>query len=312
MNRFLLSTAAAAIAIATPASAQILGGGGPLGGGLGGTIGGTLGGRLDSTVRLPDTPRIDRQRSTPRARRGNTLDSATRIGERPILSRRAEADSYLSLDQRMLRTRGAVAADRRGMRRVAPTSAGVQVFVPPVVVPAPARPSVYVSRYPAYSSGYYYGPSAVFVESRYVDGYMDRQYADIEVTLRDTGATVERRGDALFIMLPADVTFAFDRADIRPRFHGVLNDFVETLLAYPGTDVEIIGHTDAVGSEAYNLGLSERRGRSVADFLVARGVDPSRLVVEAMGESQPVASNTTVEGRAANRRVELIVHPRAG
>ena len=119
MNRFLLSTAAAAIAIATPASAQILGGGGPLGGGLGGTIGGTLGGRLDSTVRLPDTPRIDRQRSTPRARRGNTLDSATRIGERPIVSRRAEADSYLSLDQRMLRTRGAVAADRRGMRRVA-------------------------------------------------------------------------------------------------------------------------------------------------------------------------------------------------
>jgi outer membrane protein OmpA-like peptidoglycan-associated protein len=66
-----------------------------------------------------------------------------------------------------------------------------------------------------------------------------------------------------------------------------------------------------VGSDSYNLALSERRGRSVADFLVARRTEPARLVIEAMGESEPIASNATVEGRAANRRVELIVHPRA-
>ncbi len=114
------------------------------------------------------------------------------------------------------------------------------------------------------------------------------------------------------VALPADVTFAFDRADIQPRFYGALSAFARTLAAYPGTDVQVVGHTDAVGAERYNLSLSERRGRAVADYLVAARTEPARLVVEAMGESQPVASNASVQGRAANRRVELIVHPRAG
>lgn len=309
MTKFLLSAAVAAIAIASPASAQILGGGGL--GGIGGSVGGTLGTTVDR-VRLPDTPRIDRSLPTRRERREQSLVPLSPLGEREIVSSRAQADARLTLDQRLLRTRGAEAASRRGMRRQAPTSSGVQVFVPAVVIPAPATPSVYVSRYPAYSSSYYYGPGAVFVEDRYVEPYMERQYSDLEVTLRGSGATVERRGHDLYVMLPADVTFAFDRADIRPRFFGVLNGFIDTLLRYPGTDVEVIGHTDSVGSEAYNMDLSERRGRSVADYLVARGVDPARLVVEAMGESQPIATNATAEGRAANRRVELIVHPRAG
>ena len=141
---------------------------------------------------------------------------------------------------------------------------------------------------------------------------MDRQYQDLETSLRGSGATVRRRGDDLVVLFPADVTFAFDKADIRSRFYGPLNAFARTLNAYPGTDIEILGHTDSVGSDSYNLGLSERRGRSVADFLAERQVSPARMVVEAMGEAEPVASNATVEGRAANRRVEMVVHPRAG
>jgi outer membrane protein OmpA-like peptidoglycan-associated protein len=247
-----------------------------------------------------------------RSRRGETLDTV-RIGERPVLLRgSAQANSRVSLDQQLLRTRGGAAANRRGMRRVTATQSGVQVFMPSVVVPGPVTPSYRVYSYPAYSGSYYYGPNAVFVEHRYVDSYMDRQYVDLEASFADTGVTVERRGDALVIMLPADVTFAFDRSEIRPRFFGVLNAFAETLRNYPGSDVEVVGHTDSVGSETYNLALSERRGRTVAEYLVARGVEPARLTVEAMGESEPIASNATAEGRAANRRVELIIHPRAG
>lgn len=320
MNKSLLLAATAAFVLATPASAQILGGGGPLGGplggGLGGSVGGTLGTTIDRTRTTVDTStrvRVDRELPARRMRRGDVLDTVPRLGERPIATRgSARADSRLSLDQRMLRTRGVAAANRRGMRRVSATRTGVQVFVPPVIVPAPPAPVVYRSYYPAYSSGYYYEPGAVFIESRYAEPYIERQYDDLEVALEDTGVTVERRGGDLVVMLPADVTFAFDKSEIRPRFFNVLNAFIQSLLTYPGTDVEVVGHTDSAGSEAYNMSLSERRGRSVADYLVARGIDPSRLVVEAMGESDPIATNATAEGRAANRRVELIIHPRAG
>lgn len=332
MNKSLLASAALALLAATPASAQILGGGGlgggGLGGGLGGSVGGTLGttidrGRttVDTTTRARGSLRTERVVRTPRrgdrsvtgvVRGDASVDNVTRLGERRIVtSGSASTEGRLSLDQRMLRTRGAVAATRRGLRRLAPTSAGVQVFVPTKIA-APAVPRVAVRAFPAYGGAYYYSPGAVFVGSSYVDVYVDRQQQDLEAGLRGTGATVERRGDDLIVMLPADVTFAFDKSDIRPRFYGVLSRFADTINAYPGTDIEVVGHTDSVGSDGYNLGLSERRGRAVADFLVTQSTDPARLVVEAMGETEPVASNATVDGRAANRRVELIVHPRAG
>jgi outer membrane protein OmpA-like peptidoglycan-associated protein len=334
MNRIFLATTAISLFATMPASAQILGGGG-LGGRLGGTIGGA-GGRIDTTIGgTLDRGRIATDRATrareraerearrDRRRTGVTgvvtgdaaLTGTMRRGERPIVANgSAVARGEVGIEQRMLYTRGAVAASRRGLRRVAPTASGVQVFVPAVSIAAPVGvPRVAVPAYPAYSSVYYYGgPGAVFVDRGYVDVYVEQQYQDLESALRGTGATVSRRGDDLIVALPADVTFAFDKSDIRPRFYGVLTAFAETLNAYPGTDVEVIGHTDAVGSDSYNLALSERRGRTVAEFLVARRTEPARLVVEAMGESEPIASNATVEGRAANRRVELIVHPRVG
>lgn len=298
MIRFLTGAAAIALLAATPAAAQILGGGGltgGLGGSLGGNIGG-LGGRLqgslgtsiERTPRVPDGPR-------------------RRLGERRV-DAHGPAMAGLSLDQRMARTRGAVDATRRGMRQVAATPSGVPVFVPATVL---AAPPVAVP-YPAYGGAYYYGPDAMFVGASHVDVYMDRQYQELEDSLAGTGATIERRGDDLAVLFPADVTFAFDRAEIRPRFYGALNAFARTMNAYPGSDIQVVGHTDAVGSDDYNLDLSDRRGRSVAEFLAERRVSPARLVVEAMGESEPVASNASVEGRAANRRVELIVHPRVG
>lgn len=140
---------------------------------------------------------------------------------------------------------------------------------------------------------------------------MDRQYRDLQADVAGTGITIERRGPDLVLQLPADVTFAFDRSDIQPRFVPTLDAVARTVADYGGTDVEVIGHTDSLGSDAYNLALSQRRGARVADYPVYRNTDARRLIVEAMGESEPIASNATIGGRAANRRVEIILHPRS-
>jgi outer membrane protein OmpA-like peptidoglycan-associated protein len=103
------------------------------------------------------------------------------------------------------------------------------------------------------------------------------------------------------------VNFDFDKATIRPDAARILDEAVETLRAEPDVDVLIVGHTDSVGSESYNLRLSERRARAVRDYLVRKGISAARLRVKGMGEAEPVASNDTPEGRAQNRRVELLV-----
>lgn len=101
------------------------------------------------------------------------------------------------------------------------------------------------------------------------------------------------------------VQFDFDSAKIRDDARPILDEAVETLKEHPSVRVSVEGHTDAIGSEAYNQRLSERRAQAVADYLVARGIEQTRLSVKGFGETQPVASNETAEGRAQNRRVEL-------
>lgn len=103
------------------------------------------------------------------------------------------------------------------------------------------------------------------------------------------------------------VNFDFDRATIRPDAARILDEAVATLKAEPDVEVLVVGHTDSVGSEAYNLKLSRQRAEAVRNYLVRHGIAASRLQVKWMGESQPVASNETAEGRAQNRRVELLV-----
>jgi outer membrane protein OmpA-like peptidoglycan-associated protein len=103
------------------------------------------------------------------------------------------------------------------------------------------------------------------------------------------------------------VNFDFDRADIRPDARPVLDEAIETLKEEPEIDLSVEGHTDAIGSDAYNQRLSERRANSVAAYLQRGGVSRSRLTTRGFGESRPVASNATDDGRAQNRRVELHV-----
>ena len=103
------------------------------------------------------------------------------------------------------------------------------------------------------------------------------------------------------------VNFDFDKATIRRDAVTILDEVVVILRDEPAIDVSVDGHTDAIGSDAYNQRLSERRAQAVRDYLVRKGISPSRLRTRGFGESEPVASNDTEEGRAQNRRTELNV-----
>lgn len=141
---------------------------------------------------------------------------------------------------------------------------------------------------------------------------MDRQIVDLQRALHGTEVDVVRRGDRIVLALPSDITFAFDTSDIQPRFRPVRESIARTLSAYPSTYVDVTGHADAIGSDEYNQRLSERRAAAVSAYLRAQGAVAPRLRAEGRGEQDPVASNTTIVGRAANRRVEIDLAPVVG
>jgi outer membrane protein OmpA-like peptidoglycan-associated protein len=145
-----------------------------------------------------------------------------------------------------------------------------------------------------------------------VGQYMDRQQADLRRQLAGSGVTVTRQGDNIVLNMPSDVTFAVAQSDIQPQFFGTLDQVAATLNQYPQTVVDVIGHADSTGADDYNQALSERRASSVAGYLVNRGMLRERLYVMGRGESQPIASNATEQGRAQNRRVEVVVRPFRG
>lgn len=139
--------------------------------------------------------------------------------------------------------------------------------------------------------------------------YMDQQEAKLRAELEGTGVSVTRIGDNITLNMPGNVTFATDSSDLSPAFFDVLNSVGKVLQEYNKTVVEVAGHTDSTGSDAYNQSLSERRAASVASYLRGRGVMSDRLISVGMGEARPIADNGTVEGRQANRRVEITMVP---
>jgi outer membrane protein OmpA-like peptidoglycan-associated protein len=139
--------------------------------------------------------------------------------------------------------------------------------------------------------------------------YMDKQEAELRRQTAGTGIGVVRNGDQIELQMPADVTFPTNQATIQSQFYPALNDVATTLVNYPSTSVDIVGHADSDGSETYNQDLSERRAASVKNYLAGRGVQSVRMLSQGMGESQPIASNATAEGKAKNRRVQIILTP---
>lgn len=142
-----------------------------------------------------------------------------------------------------------------------------------------------------------------------VGAYMDRQEAELRRQTAGTGVDVIRSGDDLILRMPSGITFPVDSYAIQPQFQQTLNEVAQTLATYNQTYIDVLGHTDSTGSDAYNQTLSVNRAQSVANYLSSRGVALARIGVRGFGETQPIASNATEAGRAQNRRVEIKVVP---
>ena len=142
-----------------------------------------------------------------------------------------------------------------------------------------------------------------------IGNQLDRQAAELRQQLANDGITIVNAGDRLIVTVPNDITFDTDSSTVRPALRSDLVRVGQNLVNYPNSNVQIIGHTDSDGEAAYNLRLSERRANAVADILQANGVSYSRITTVGQGENNPIASNLTAEGKAQNRRVEIVVVP---
>ena len=118
--------------------------------------------------------------------------------------------------------------------------------------------------------------------------------------------TVTEGARGLIVSLP-DILFDFDKATLKPEVESTLMQVADVLKQYPGLKIQVEGHTDNKGSDEYNQDLSERRSSAVFEFLVSEGIDASQMIHSGFGESTPVATNDTEEGRARNRRVDLVI-----
>jgi outer membrane protein OmpA-like peptidoglycan-associated protein len=141
-----------------------------------------------------------------------------------------------------------------------------------------------------------------------IGNYMDRTYQNLRERLAGTGVGVTRVSQSQILLnFPSDLTFDFNQDGVKSQFVPTLRNVGNVLREYEQTTVDVYGHADSVGSDEYNQDLSERRAMNVASVLVQGGVIRQRLVAEGFGESRPVASNSTDDGRARNRRVEVYV-----
>lgn len=140
---------------------------------------------------------------------------------------------------------------------------------------------------------------------------LDEQEAELRQSLGNEDVTITNTGDRLIVSLPQDILFDVDSAAVFPALRTDLLKVAESMQNYPDTTVQVIGHTDNSGGAAYNQALSERRANSVADVLMDGGVAFSRIQTFGRGEDQPIASNLTAEGKAQNRRVEIVILPNA-
>lgn len=141
-----------------------------------------------------------------------------------------------------------------------------------------------------------------------IGNYLDQQAKEMQAILAEQDR-LRRQQERLELALSSDILFASGSASLQPGARDKIRQLAGVLNRYPRTTIQVIGHTDARGSEESNLELSRRRAQAVAEELVAAGVSPSRITTLGRGESSPIASNDTPEGRAQNRRVEIIVEP---
>jgi outer membrane protein OmpA-like peptidoglycan-associated protein len=143
----------------------------------------------------------------------------------------------------------------------------------------------------------------------FIGDYMDKQAAELERDLEN--AKVERIGEGIKVTFDSGILFDFDKSTLRSASQEQIRKFAEALTKYEDTDILIAGHTDATGSEDYNMTLSRRRAESVANYLENLGVSRTRFTITGFGETQPIASNDAAEGQQLNRRVEVGIYANA-
>lgn len=138
---------------------------------------------------------------------------------------------------------------------------------------------------------------------------MDRQAEALQQSITNPNVQIVNHGTHLQVVMPEGILFATSSAAVSGPAQSDLYAVARNLNQYPNTRVEVIGHTDSTGSMALNMDLSQRRAQAVTGILAAAGVAQNRLVARGVGPNQPVASNATVQGRAQNRRVEILIYP---
>lgn len=142
-------------------------------------------------------------------------------------------------------------------------------------------------------------------------GYnLDQQEAELRRDL-ESGVTITNTGDRLIVSFPDAILFATGSSVVRPGLNNDMAALASSLRRYPNSTIQIVGHTDSDGDAAFNQQLSEQRANAVSDVLLNQGVPFNRVRTFGRGESQPVATNFTPEGKAQNRRVEIVILPNA-
>ncbi|NLS53631.1 OmpA family lipoprotein [Hafnia alvei] len=139
--------------------------------------------------------------------------------------------------------------------------------------------------------------------------YMDVQESKLRDKMRGTGVSVTRQGDNIVLNMPNNVTFDSSSSTLKPAGANTLTGVAMVLKEYPKTAVNVVGYTDSSGSQDLNMRLSQQRADSVASSLIVQGVEASRVRTQGMGPANPIASNSTAEGKAQNRRVEITLSP---
>ncbi len=154
------------------------------------------------------------------------------------------------------------------------------------------------------------GAAAGAIAGGVIGNQLDKQEAELRQQLGNE-VGIRNTGDRLIVTMPQDILFGFDSDTLRTDLQADIRTVGRSLLEYPDTSVQVVGHTDSDGDAGYNQGLSQRRAQSVANVLVSTGVPSNRISVIGRGEAQPIASNLTPEGKAQNRRVEIVILPNA-
>lgn len=142
-----------------------------------------------------------------------------------------------------------------------------------------------------------------------VGNNLDKQAAELRRDIGNGNVSIVNTGNELIVTMPQDILFSTDSATLRSDLQGDLRALANNLDKYRDTTIDVVGHTDNTGAASYNQDLSQRRAQSVAAILISSGVNSSRIRAYGRGEDSPVASNLTPDGRAQNRRVEIIIRP---